>query len=335
MGVLPEAHLARHGRETPGAEELDGARFEVWRVATARAAQPGKGGGIASVQFAQQLFPDDWKLVHMLMPVDEGGRAAHGGFESIELGHDFAANRVPVQRVKQAAGDDPGNAACLAPQRVFGQVQVQADIHASGICRPEAGRPWVPGGRAHHAADGMHPMHLDQMERCLANAFVQTIVVDHDAQRAAAAMLVGTMPSISRFTRHRPISARKGRVAWFLIVGTAAAAVHWGVVVLLVRHGGWRPLMANVVGWLVAFMVSFSGHHRLTFRDHGGSIGSSAARFFLVSAGGFTINEVAYALLMHWSGLRYDLLLAGVLVAVAGLTYLLSRHWVFLRSPAP
>jgi putative flippase GtrA len=92
--------------------------------------------------------------------------------------------------------------------------------------------------------------------------------------------------------------------------------------------------VANVAGWLVAFIVSFSGHHSLTFRHHGASVHASAARFFAVSAGGFAINETAYAVLMRWSGLRYDVLLAGVLVAVAGLTYLLSRHWVFLRSPA-
>jgi putative flippase GtrA len=148
-------------------------------------------------------------------------------------------------------------------------------------------------------------------------------------------MLGGTMRAFSRPARHRTLSAMSGRIAWFVLVGTAAAAVHWGVVVVLVGHGGWRPLVANVAGWLVAFIVSFSGHHRLTFRNHGSPVRSSAVRFFLVSAGGFTINEATYALLMHWSGLRYDILLAGVLVAVAGLTYLLSRHWVFLRSPAP
>jgi len=120
---------------------------------------------------------------------------------------------------------------------------------------------------------------------------------------------------------------------WFIAVGCAAAAVHWSVVVALVSQFGARPLLANVFGWLVALVVSFSGHHRLTFRGHGSRLGRSAARFLAVSAGGFAVNESAYALLLQASRLRYDILLAGVLLAVAVATYLLSRHWVFLRSP--
>lgn len=134
--------------------------------------------------------------------------------------------------------------------------------------------------------------------------------------------------------RQSRVVAARGRIARFIAVGCAAAAVHWGVVVWLVQHWGWRPLVANVFGWLVAFTVSFAGHHRLTFRDHAAPLGRSAARFFLVSAGGFSINEAVYALLLHWSGLRYDLALAAVLVAVAVLTYLASRHWAFLHSQA-
>jgi putative flippase GtrA len=110
--------------------------------------------------------------------------------------------------------------------------------------------------------------------------------------------------------------------------------VHWAVVVALVARGSWHPLVANVAGWLVAFGVSFAGHHHATFRGHGAPIGISVRRFFLVSAAGFAINETAYAMLLRWSDHRYDILLAIVLVAVAFLTYLLSRHWAFLNTAA-
>ena len=121
---------------------------------------------------------------------------------------------------------------------------------------------------------------------------------------------------------------------WFIGVGCVAAAVHWGVVVVLVEHASWHPLLANLVGWLVALTVSFTGHHRLSFRGHGTPFLTSAARFFVVSAAGFAVNEMAYAVLLHSSTYRYDLLLAVVLVAVAFITYWLSRHWAFLRSEA-
>ncbi|MBX3620749.1 MAG: GtrA family protein [Rhizobacter sp.] len=130
-----------------------------------------------------------------------------------------------------------------------------------------------------------------------------------------------------------PLARR--RIAFFIAVGCCAAAVHWGVVVLLVSRGGWAPLGANVVGWLCAFGVSFAGHHRLTFRGHGAGLLAAGSRFFLISAAGFAVNEAAYALLLPWAGPRYDLALAAVLAGVAVLTYALSRHWAFLRMPAP
>lgn len=119
------------------------------------------------------------------------------------------------------------------------------------------------------------------------------------------------------------------RLAWFVAVGCTAAAVHFGMVVALVEFMGLAPLLANVGGWLVAFIVSFCGQWLLTFRASGAPWRQALRRFFLVSLGGFTFNEVAYALLLHFSALPYDLLLALVLVAVAVMTYLLSSRWAF------
>ncbi|ADU99168.1 GtrA family protein [Alicycliphilus denitrificans] len=133
----------------------------------------------------------------------------------------------------------------------------------------------------------------------------------------------------------RSTRLQHGRIGWFIVVGCAAAAVHWCVATSLVALAGWPPLRANVAGWLVALGVSFTGHHRLSFRGHGSSIGRAGLRFFAISAGGFLVNESAYALLLRWTSVRYDVLLAAVLVGVAGVTYLLSRHWAFLRSPVP
>jgi putative flippase GtrA len=125
------------------------------------------------------------------------------------------------------------------------------------------------------------------------------------------------------------------RTACFVVVGCAAAAVHLGVVIVLVETAGWRPLSANVAGWLVAFIVSFSGHWSLTFRARQAPWWRAARRFFGVSLAGFAANESAYALLLHWNRLPYDVVLAGVLVATAVMTYLLSSRWAFRRSPQP
>jgi len=124
------------------------------------------------------------------------------------------------------------------------------------------------------------------------------------------------------------------QLSWFIIVGCAAAATHWLVAVGCVRGLDLQPLWANVAGWAVAFVVSFSGHFLLTFRHQAGAWHEAARRFFFVSAGGFVINELSYAWLLHHTEVRYDILLGAVLVGIAVLTFLVSRLWAFRRSAA-
>lgn len=123
------------------------------------------------------------------------------------------------------------------------------------------------------------------------------------------------------------------RIATFIVVGATAAAVHLGVVVALVEMAAVPPLAANVGGWLVAFLVSFAGQHRLTFGDRSAPMRQAAARFFALSAAGFAVNELAYALVLRYSAARYDIALALVLVGVAVVTYVLSSGWAFRRTP--
>ena len=56
------------------------------------------------------------------------------------------------------------------------------------------------------------------------------------------------------------------------------------------------------------------------------------ASFFLVSALGFAVNEAAYATLLRLTAIRYDVLLALVLIGIAGMTFILGRCWAFRRS---
>lgn len=116
---------------------------------------------------------------------------------------------------------------------------------------------------------------------------------------------------------------------WFVVVGTSSALVHWLVVVALVSHLTMNPLQANVAGWLVAFVVSFTGHYQLTFRHHNTEALSAMKRFFALSASGFLINEASYAVLLTYTTINYEWLLAGVLIGVAFLTFVASKLWAF------
>lgn len=122
------------------------------------------------------------------------------------------------------------------------------------------------------------------------------------------------------------------RIASFVFVGCIAAAVHFASVVLLVELAKLPPLAANVAGWLVAFVVSFLGQWQLTFRSRGTPWHFALPRYFALSLGGFAANEAAYAVLLHWTRLPYDIALVLVLLAVAVVTYLLGSGWVFRRS---
>lgn len=180
----------------------------------------------------------------------------------------------------------------------------------------------------------MHGAGIVQPQHRVIDAGAQAEIIDAKAECAVSAVMLSRTMSL----RFRSVTQRanQGRIAWFLLVGCGAAAIHWTVVVGLVSHGAWQPLTANVVGWLTAFLFSFAGHHRLTFRDRRVLLRTAAPRFFAISAGGFALNESAYALLLGFGlASSYQWVLLAVLIGVAGVTYLLSRHWAFLGNPAP
>ncbi len=122
------------------------------------------------------------------------------------------------------------------------------------------------------------------------------------------------------------------QVVRFGLVGAAAAATHFVVAVACVRALALDPQIANVAGFLIAFGVSFLGQWRWTFGAHGAPLMRALPSYFLVSFGGFAANAAAYRWLLTHTSLRYDVALAAVLVAVAAMTFLLSRFWAFRRA---
>ncbi|RQO58530.1 GtrA family protein [Paucibacter sp. KBW04] len=120
---------------------------------------------------------------------------------------------------------------------------------------------------------------------------------------------------------------------WFGAVGASAAAVHFGVVWALVENWGLPALAANVAGFLLAFGVSFAGHHRLSFAAQKATVRESLPRFAAVAVLGFVSNELLYALLLGL-GMEYRLALILVLVGVAAMTWMLSRFWAFRARAA-
>ena len=116
---------------------------------------------------------------------------------------------------------------------------------------------------------------------------------------------------------------------WFIAVGCAAALTHMTVFALTQSHV-W-PEVANALGFMVAFFVSFSGHRWLSFSDAGTSVAQSFSRFLMTALGGFATNEIVFVLLLRGLGWLSFVALVAALLFASGQTFLLSRFWAFRR----
>ena len=123
-------------------------------------------------------------------------------------------------------------------------------------------------------------------------------------------------------------AVRVREIVAFGIVGAAAFLIHFVLVVITVPVG-LPPLLANVLGFLAAFVWSFVGHSRWSFPAEGRPVAAALQRFAAVAVSGFVLNESAYAVLLRWTQLDYRVALFIVLCAVAGLTWLAGRYWAF------
>jgi putative flippase GtrA len=121
-------------------------------------------------------------------------------------------------------------------------------------------------------------------------------------------------------------------LARFIIVGSSAAGVHFCLVLLQVQCFAVVPLAANILAFLISFLVSYTGHRFWTFSDTTLQHAQSLPRFFLVASSSFGLNEAMYFLLLRYTALPYWLSLGIVLVVVAAITFAGGRVWAFARS---
>lgn len=121
----------------------------------------------------------------------------------------------------------------------------------------------------------------------------------------------------------------KRSLVFFVLVGVAAALTHMGVFAWAQLHL-W-PELANALGFVVAFFVSFTGHRLLSFSDAATSLGQSLLRFLGTALVGFATNELVFITLLRglgWPGLAA---LFVALTVAAAQTFVLSRYWAFRR----
>ena len=112
----------------------------------------------------------------------------------------------------------------------------------------------------------------------------------------------------------------------FAFGGLLATLTHAGMALLFFRWSD-AYLASYFGGFAVAFLVSFTFHYLVTFRDAGVSVLTAAPRFFAVAATGCLLSLGAAAPLAAYSK-PLSLVLGAVLIPI--ITYLGARIWAFV-----
>ncbi|MBI2706901.1 MAG: GtrA family protein [Proteobacteria bacterium] len=121
----------------------------------------------------------------------------------------------------------------------------------------------------------------------------------------------------------------KKQLIRFGLIGLTALSVHLLSVMLFVKTCEIPPLGANVLGFLLAFQVSYWGHYKWTFTADHLPHKQASLRFFIIALSSFGINELMYAGLLQTTHLPYDLALLMVLIFISVSTFILSKFWAF------
>jgi putative flippase GtrA len=120
------------------------------------------------------------------------------------------------------------------------------------------------------------------------------------------------------------------RLVRFSAVGGLATFVHIGVAMVAVAAAGANPTVGTMIGFIVAFLVSYFGHFRFTFaaagrhRDYLLKFAVSSLASFFLSTGAVWVTTAIL-------GIDYRPALVALAIIVPACNYLVNRFWVFLQ----
>lgn len=120
----------------------------------------------------------------------------------------------------------------------------------------------------------------------------------------------------------------------FLVVGVAAAGVHFLVATLLIEIWGWEGWQANAVGFFSGFPVSYLGHAHITFaagnyKRERATTGRSFWRFAATVVFCFLLSQASVYLFVDVLSLPHRFVLIGTIAGAAVVSYLLNKFWSF------
>lgn len=114
----------------------------------------------------------------------------------------------------------------------------------------------------------------------------------------------------------------------FGVVGIVATATHAGVALALTYFDLTHPLIANLIAFMIAFAVSFTGHHLWSFPG-AKRWRRRVLRFFSLAFAGFLANSAALAGWLAWVPLPDEIGIVASIALIPIVTYLGARLWAF------
>lgn len=124
----------------------------------------------------------------------------------------------------------------------------------------------------------------------------------------------------------------KQQLIWFLIVGTIGFIVDAGITHILAKEIGFYPIIARVPAIAIAVIVTFLLNKILTFKAKDQDWVKAFSAYVTTQAASQTVNFLIYTILI-WSSLFMQdqpaIAVAIGSIAAMGLTFILSKFWVF------
>ena len=103
---------------------------------------------------------------------------------------------------------------------------------------------------------------------------------------------------------------------------------HFLIAVALMHTLGYSIPLANVTAFLIAFLISFSGHYFWTFQSTKRVL-PTALRFFAVAIIAMGASMLLALILDSYAPWRDELKLALAVVVVPAVSFTISRLWIF------
>ena len=120
------------------------------------------------------------------------------------------------------------------------------------------------------------------------------------------------------------------QIVWFCLVGVAATVTHYFVALMCYEFVALNIYVGNVLGYVIALLISYFGHGIITFRQRLGRY--MLVRFLTASITMLFLSQLILYGLNEFLKFnpRFSVLVAVIIIAL--LSFVVNRSWTFVRK---